>query len=202
MRVQAGRRRILCCYIPSQANWLLLGVILTSLDLPIDQPVQNRCGSCTRCLDICPTKALTGPYQLDARLCISYLTIEHKGAIPESLRPLIGDHLFGCDDCLDVCPWNRWAQPAVEAKLLPREYPDLSVMLHWQDQDFMAATAGTPIKRLGLSRWKRNICVVLGNIGNRSDLESLQVVASGSDVLCAEHARWAIQRIECRFPLT
>lgn len=180
---------------PRAGQWLLLGVILTTLSLPADKPIKDHCGSCMRCVDVCPTKAITGPYQLDARLCISYLTIEHKGSIPVELRPLVGHHLFGCDDCLDVCPWNRWAQKTVEPQLLPKDYPDPGTMLYWDECTFQSATSGTPIKRLGLSRWRRNICVVLGNIGTAQDLPALEFAAGCGDPLVEEHALWALERL-------
>jgi epoxyqueuosine reductase len=179
-------------------QWLLLGCIVTTLELAADTPQRDRCGSCTRCLDVCPTRAFPAPYQLDARRCIAYLTIEHHGPIAEEFRPLIGDHLFGCDDCLDVCPWNKWAQATREARFAPRAYPDLVTMLEWDEPTFLAATEGTPIRRLGVSRWRRNICVVLGNTGTAHDLPALQRAATDADALVAEHAAWAVARIAAR----
>lgn len=179
-------------------QWLFLGVILTTLELPVDTAGKDRCGSCTRCIDVCPTQAITAPYQLDARRCISYLTIEHSGAIPEALRRPIGNHLFGCDDCLDVCPWNKWAQLTRESKLTARTYPDLVEMLQWDETTFAQTFAGTPMKRSGLRRWKRNTCIVLGNTGTRHDLPPLREIAAGEDALLAEHAAWAIGEIESR----
>lgn len=179
-------------------NFFVLGVILTTHELLPDQPVKDRCGTCTRCIEICPTRAITGPYQLDARLCISYLTIEHRGPIPEHLRPLLGDHLFGCDDCLDVCPWNKWAQRTREAAFDPREYPDPRELLSLSEETFAELFTGSPIKRTGRARLLRNACVVLGNIGTEADLPSLHRAASAEDELVAEHARWAIGRIEGR----
>jgi epoxyqueuosine reductase len=146
-------------------------------------------------MDACPTGAITAPYQLDARLCISYLTIEHKGPIPPHLRPLIGEHLYGCDDCLDACPWNRWAQLTREARFAPRPVPDLRVMLAWTEDDFAAAFAGSPIKRIGLARWLRNVCVVLGNTGTPDDLPALRKAAKHTDPLVAEHAAWAVDTL-------
>jgi epoxyqueuosine reductase len=183
---------------PREGQWLLLGCILTTLELAADAPVADRCGTCTRCIDVCPTGAITAPYQLDARRCISYLTIEHRGPIPEELRPLIGDHLFGCDDCLDVCPWNRWALASHEAAFAVRDYPDPGAMLDWDAAAFAAATAGTPLRRTGLARWKRNVSVVLGNTGAASDLPALDRAAADPDPLVAEHARWAAARIRGR----
>lgn len=178
-----------------QGQWLFLGTLLTTLELPPDAAAADRCGTCTRCLDVCPTQAITAPYQLDARRCISYLTIEHKGSIPEDFRRAIGDHLYGCDDCLDVCPWNRWAQATREAKFAPLPYPDLREMLAWDGTAFAEATAGTPLKRLGRARFLRNVCVVLGNIGTAEDLQSLIRAAQDPEPLVAEHAAWALAEI-------
>lgn len=183
-----------------EGQWLFLGTILTTLDFKADQPQKDRCGSCTRCIDVCPTQAITAPYQLDARKCISYLTIEHKGSIPLEFRRPIGNHLFGCDDCLDVCPWNRWAQFTRESHFHPRDYPDLREMLLWDEQTFEKTTEGTPIRRLKRPRWLRNICVVLGNIGTPGDLPALLQAASDPDPLIQEHAQWAISEILTRHP--
>ncbi|MCC5833735.1 MAG: tRNA epoxyqueuosine(34) reductase QueG [Opitutales bacterium] len=183
---------------PTEGQWLFLGNILTTLELPADQPPANRCGSCTRCIDVCPTQAIVAPYELDARKCISYLTIEHPGPIPMEFREAIGDHLFGCDDCLDVCPWNRWAGESRETKLAARPYPDLREMLDWEDEHFHTTFEGTPIRRLKLPRWLRNICVVLGNTGTLEDLPALQKTAQHADPMVAEHAEWAITRIQQR----
>lgn len=179
-------------------QWLFLGCILTTLELAPDEPQQDRCGTCTRCIDVCPTGAITAPYQLDARKCISYLTIEHKGPIPLPYRPLIGDHLYGCDDCLDVCPWNKWAAQTREASFSARPYPDLREMLSIDDLAFATLFAGSPIKRLKRPRWLRNVCVVLGNIGSVDDLPQLEAASLDPDPLIAEHAAWAISRIEDR----
>ncbi len=184
---------------PRLGNWLFIGTILTTMDLPPEQEAKDRCGSCTRCLTACPTGAIVAPYQLDARLCISYLTIEHRGPIPRELRRCIGDHLYGCDDCLEVCPWNRWAQRSREERFAARPLPDLRDMLAWTDEDFRLALSGTPIKRIGLVRWLRNVCVVLGNSGNEADLPALSQAAAHSDPLVAEHATWAIEEIQRRF---
>jgi epoxyqueuosine reductase len=145
----------------------------------------------------CPTGAIHAPYQLDARRCIAYLTIEHKGSIPEEFRSLIGDRLYGCDDCLDVCPWNRWARETRESGFRERGRPELVEMLGWEKADFDRHFQGTPVHRLKLSRWKRNICVVLGNIGGPSDRPALADQARGGDPLVAEHAAWALKKLEC-----
>jgi len=179
-------------------TWLFLGNIVTTLDLPGDEPVRDRCGTCTRCLDVCPTNAITAPYQLDASKCISYLTIEHDGAIPEAYRRAIGDRLFGCDECLDVCPWNRWARPTREWKFQPRALPDLREMLEWDEATFRETFEGSPMRRLKLPRLKRNVCVVLGNIGGAGDLPALERAAAREDAMVAEHAEWAVREIRAR----
>ncbi len=179
-------------------QWLFLGFILTSYPFPPSRPEPDRCGTCTRCIDACPTRAITAPYQLDARRCIAYLTIEHKGPIPLPYRRLVGDHLFGCDDCLDVCPWNRWARLTRETAFAPRAYPDLRDMLALDDAGFAALFAGSPIRRLGRPRWLRNVCVVLGNIGTAEDLPALRAAAGDPDPLVAEHAAWAAAEIASR----
>lgn len=180
----------------THGTWLFLGTIVTTLELPTDAPARDHCGSCTRCIDACPTQAITGPYQLDARRCISYLTIEHKGSIPMEFRKAIGNRLFGCDECLDVCPWNRFAQQTREAKFAPLPHPDVRQIFSLTEDAFNEQFAGTPIRRLGLSRLRRNACVVLGNIGTRDDLPLLKEAASGDDTLVAEHAQWAVEVIE------
>ncbi|QXD25593.1 tRNA epoxyqueuosine(34) reductase QueG [Opitutia bacterium ISCC 51] len=179
-------------------TFMFLGAIVTTLDLKEDSVENNHCGSCTRCLDICPTNAFPAPYKLDATKCISYLTIEHQGSIPMEYREAIGDRVYGCDDCLDVCPWNRWAQKTREARFLFPGLPDLAETLAWDEETFTEHFQRTPIKRLKLPRWKRNVCVVLGNIGTSKDLKALQPLAQSEDEMVAEHARWAIDKIEER----
>ncbi|MEM9444762.1 MAG: tRNA epoxyqueuosine(34) reductase QueG [Verrucomicrobiota bacterium] len=184
--------------------WLFLSVILTTLELEFDEPEKDHCGNCTRCMDACPTDAITTnrPYQLDARRCIAYLTIEHKGIIPVEFRKAIGDHLFGCDDCLDVCPWNRWAQETREAGFKPIDRPDLRVMLHWDDATFRNAFRGTPVFRLKRDRWIRNLCVVLGNIGDQEDLWALrEVLKREKNEVILDHATWAVDQLEKKFGL-
>lgn len=185
-----------------QGQWLFLGCILTTHAFAADSPARDRCGSCTRCIDVCPTRAITAPYQLDARRCIAYLTIEHAGPIPLPYRRLIGDHLFGCDDCLDVCPWNRWARQTREAAFSPRAYPDLREMLALDEAAFAAMFAGSPIKRLKRGRWLRNVCVVLGNIGTAEDLPALSEACMDADPLVAGHAQWAMEAIQERLSAT
>lgn len=178
--------------------WLLLGFLLTDLEISPDAPDSDHCGTCTRCLDVCPTRAFPQPYVLDARRCLAYLTIEHPGPIPEEFRPLVGDRLFGCDECLEVCPWNRHAQNAREIRLNPRSRPDLREMLAWDDARFRSEFRGTPVFRLKRNRWLRNVSVVLGNIGEPADLPALEKAAEEKDPLVSEHARWAVQRIRAR----
>jgi epoxyqueuosine reductase len=180
---------------PKRGTWSFLGNIVTTLDLPAGQRGKDRCGTCTRCIDVCPTRAITAPYQLDATRCISYLTIEHDGSIPLEFREAIGDRLYGCDECLDVCPWNKWAVATEEPKFAPRSLPLLREMLEWDEAIFTERMQGSPMRRLKLNRFRRNICVVLGNVGTAEDLPALQQVASGEDAIVAEHADWAIKRI-------
>jgi epoxyqueuosine reductase len=182
-------------------NWILLGEILTTLELEPDAPEQNRCGTCARCLAACPTRAITPPFQLDARQCISYLTIELKGPIPLELRRAIGNRVFGCDDCLAVCPWNRFAQ---EGRLMQAHArPDLAApglveLLQMDQAGFKRRFADTPLWRLKLRRLRRNVCVALGNLGDPGCLPLLQRAAADSDALVAEHAQWASREIEQR----
>ena len=183
---------------PAQGTWSFLGNIVTTLDLPPDEPGKDRCGTCTRCIDVCPTQAITEPYQLDARKCISYLTIEHDGPIPEEFREAIGDRLYGCDECLDVCPWNKWAVPTSEVRFAPRELPSLREMLSWDETTFSERMQGSPMRRLKLHRFRRNICVVLGNVGTPEDLPALEKVVQSSDAMVAEHAAWALGQIKAR----
>jgi epoxyqueuosine reductase len=180
-------------------NWILLAEIVTSLELEPDTPEKNHCGNCTRCIEACPTRAITAPFQLDARLCISYLTIELKGSIPIELRPAIGNRIFGCDDCLAVCPWNRFAH---EGKLMKSHSrpelaePDLIELLQLDEAGFKSRFTGTPILRTKHRGLLRNVCVALGNLGDDSALPHLQKAAKDSEPLIAEHAQWAIEQIE------
>lgn len=182
-------------------NWLLLAEILTTLSIAPDDPEQNRCGKCTRCLDACPTQAFVGPFQLDARRCISYLTIENKGPIPQEFRAAIGGHVFGCDDCLEVCPWNRWAQTGRLMKSAARSELDQPALLDWlrlDDAAFRSTFIGTPLMRGKRRGLLRNVCVALGNIGDHTALPLLRQAAQDPELLIAEHATWAIQEIERR----
>ncbi|CAN5451104.1 tRNA epoxyqueuosine(34) reductase QueG [soil metagenome] len=182
-------------------TWFFLGEILTTLDLAPDVPQPTRCGSCTRCITACPTGAITEPHRVDARRCISYLTIELKGSIPLELRPLIGDRIYGCDTCLDVCPWNRFAAVSREAAFSAR--PATATMqlrdyLALSDEQFRALFRGSPIKRVKRRGLLRNVCVALGNVGTFADLPALRRAAVDTEPLIAEHAAWAIRRIEER----
>jgi epoxyqueuosine reductase len=182
-------------------NWIFLAEILTTLELAPDAPEKNHCGNCTRCLAACPTNAITAPFQLDARRCISYLTIELKGAIPVELRPAIGNRIFGCDDCLAVCPWNKFARegnlmkPHARADL---QSPDLIELLQLDDAGFKSRFAGTPMLRTKRRGLLRNVCVALGNVGHKSALPALEKAAHDPEPLIAEHAQWAIEQIAAR----
>ncbi len=176
-------------------NWILLGEVLTTLELTPDLPEREYCGKCHRCIDACPTRAIVGPYQLDARLCISYLTIELKGSIPVELRPLIGDRIFGCDDCLEVCPWNRFARQSPVREFGRRELPALMEFLSWDETKFQEFFRGTPIYRIKRRGFLRNVCVALGNVGDPSALPALEHALDDPEPLVREHAAWAIERI-------
>src|SRR5262245_32241561 len=182
-------------------TWFFLAEILTTLELPPDAPVPDRCGTCERCITACPTGAITAPHFLDARRCISYLTIELKTAIPVELRPLMGDRIFGCDDCLDACPWNRFAQESRESAFCARRSTtDMSLReyLDLTEVEFRALFKNSPIKRIKRRGFLRNVCVALGNVGDRSDLPALKRAAADLEPLIAEHAAWAIQQIHKR----
>lgn len=182
-------------------TWFFLAAILTTLDLEPDLPERDHCGTCSRCMEACPTRAINAPHQLDARRCISYLTIELKGSIPEEFRPLIGDRVYGCDECLTACPWNRFARASKEAAFTAP--PELSAMplretLTLSDEEFRALFRHSPIKRIKRRGFLRNVCVVLGNIGTEADLPALERAAGDPEPLIAEHATWAIGRIRSR----
>jgi len=180
-------------------TWLFLGVILTTLELEATATREpDRCGSCTRCIDACPTAAIIAPYRMDARKCLAYLTIEHKGAIPVEYREALGDRVFGCDDCLDVCPWNKWAAVTREAHFAPRPHPPLRATLAWTEEQFLAHFRGTPVERLGLARWRRNALTVLGNVGTTADLPAAEALLGDPDPMVAEHAAWSVARLRTR----
>ena len=180
-------------------TWLFLGEIYTTLELELDVPHPDHCGTCTRCIDICPTHAFLGPYQLDATRCIAYLTIEHHGPIPQELRPLIGNRIFGCDDCLAVCPWNTFAQATREAKLRERPElasPRLADLARLDEAAFRKLFAASPVKRTGRNRFVRNVLVAIGNSGDASLRPCAQELANDPDPVVAEAARWAAERLE------
>jgi epoxyqueuosine reductase len=182
-------------------TWFFLAEVLTTLELPPDEPVPDRCGTCERCIKACPTGAITAPHRLDARRCISYLTIELKGSIPLELRPLIGNRIFGCDDCLDACPWNRFAQASRETAFCARDSTtgvSLRDYLNLDDNEFRTLFRNSPIKRIKRRGFLRNVCVALGNVGDASDLPLLERAAADPELLIAEHAKWAIQQIQSR----
>jgi epoxyqueuosine reductase len=178
-------------------NWVFLGAIFTTLELEPDAPEVSHCGTCTACLDICPTRAFPAPYQLDARRCISYLTIEHKGPVDTELRECIGNRIYGCDDCLAVCPWNKFAAAATEMGYKPRVgLPELADLALLDDAGFRERFAGSPIKRIGRDRFVRNVLYAIGNSG----LARLAAVAAGliddADPAVADAARWAVERLK------
>ena len=181
-------------------SWFFLGEVYCDLPLPVDQEEKNHCGSCERCIDICPTQAIRGPYQLDARRCISYLTIEHKSAIPEELRPLIGNRVYGCDDCQVVCPWNSFAQPTGEKDFEVRNGLDratLVALFAWSETDFDERLRGSPIRRIGYERWLRNLAVGLGNAPSSPEvLAALRFRSDHPSPLVREHVEWALARHE------
>ena len=186
-------------------NWFFLAEIITTLELAPDVPEKNRCGSCTRCITACPTKAITAPFLLDARRCISYLTIELKGSIPIELRPAIGNRIYGCDDCLAACPWNKFAKEATLMKPHVRPElaaPDLIELLSLDDAGFKQRFVGTPMLRTKRRGLLRNVCVALGNVGDASALPSLERATRDPEPLIAEHARWAVEQIHLRARLT
>lgn len=182
-------------------TWFFLGDIITTLDLPPDPPARDLCGKCTRCITACPTQAITAPHRLDARRCVSYLTIEHKGSIPAEFRAAIGGRLYGCDDCLKACPWNRFAQVSHEATFQARQSvfeKKLTDFLSLTDEEFRVLFARSPIKRIKRPAFLRNVCVVLGNVGCQEDLPALNIAAADPHPLIAEHARWAVGQIQRR----
>jgi len=182
-------------------NWIFLAEILTTLELEPDAPEQNHCGKCTRCMTACPTNAIIAPFELDARKCISYLTIELKGAIPVEFRRAIGGRIYGCDDCLAACPWNKFAREGNLMKSHARQdlqAPNLIELLSLDDKQFKSRFAGSPILRTKRRGFLRNVCVALGNLGDHSALPALEKAARDPEPLVAEHALWAIEEIRRR----
>jgi len=183
--------------------WFFLAELLTTLDLSVDAPFGDHCGKCTACITACPTQAITAPRRVDARRCVSYLTIEHKGSIPLEFREAMGDRIYGCDDCLDACPWNRFAEEAREltfharATVFEKKLRDFLLL---DDEGFRRLFAKSPIKRIKRPRFLRNVCVALGNTGTMEDLPALELAAADEDPLISEHARWAVERLHARHP--
>ena len=179
-------------------SWFFLGELFTDLPLPVDTAAEAHCGTCQACIDICPTQAIVAPWQLDARRCISYLTIELRGSIPAPLRPLIGNRIYGCDDCQLVCPWNRFAQACTESDFAPRhalDTADLIALFRWSEQEFLTRTEGTAIRRIGYPCWLRNIAVALGNAPTDGRvIEALEEKREHASPLVREHVEWALQQ--------
>ena len=179
-------------------SWFFLGELFTDLPLPVDDKASAHCGSCQSCLDICPTDAFTGPNSLDARKCISYLTIELRSSIPENLRPLIGNRVFGCDDCQLCCPWNKFSSATEEKDFSPRHELDrteLITLFNWTEDDFLEKTAGSPIRRIGYECWLRNLAVGLGNADSTAQIiEALQNKIDHPSTLVREHVQWALEQ--------
>ena len=187
-------------------SMFFLGEILVDVPFPVDEPITSHCGECSACINICPTQAITAPYQLDARRCISYLTIEHQGSIPEELRPLMGNRVYGCDDCQLVCPWNKFAQLSSVPDFLPRhglEHSDLLNLWSWSEDDFLSRHEGSPIRRIGYESWRRNLAVGMGNALRSASLDDgvkekitiglKQVLPSAGEML-KEHIEWALMQ--------
>ena len=179
-------------------NWAFLGAVFTTLELPADAPEPDRCGSCRACLDVCPTDAFAGPYRLDARRCISYLTIEHKGPVDEELRPLLGNRIYGCDDCLAACPWNKFAVAASDIRYHAREdlmAPRLADLAMLDDAAFRALFSGSPVKRIGRDRFVRNVAYAIGNSADAALMPVARALTDDPDPAVADAALWAAQRL-------
>ncbi len=177
-------------------SWFFLGELYTDLPLPVDEKADDHCGSCQACIDVCPTGAIIAPYQLDARLCISYLTIEHHGSIPEKLRPMLGNRIYGCDDCQIFCPWNKFARPTSENDFSPRhslDSPLLVELFGWDETTFLEKTTGSAIRRIGHDRWLRNIAVALGNApASQQVADALTSRLEHPSSMVREHVEWAL----------
>jgi epoxyqueuosine reductase len=182
----------------SAGSWFFLGEILTDLPLPVATPAENHCGTCRACIDVCPTGAIIGPYELDARRCISYLTIELRDAIPEQLRKAVGNRIYGCDDCQLVCPWNKFAHPTGENDFAPRHGLDdakLVELFGWSEPEFLARTEGSAIRRIGYECWLRNIAVALGNAPTTTEIvQALSARRGDPSALVREHVQWALKQ--------
>lgn len=181
-----------------EGSWFFLGELFTDLPLPVDDPADNHCGSCQACIDICPTRAIIAPYRLDARRCISYLTIELHGSIPPELRKGIGNRIYGCDDCQLICPWNRFSRPSEESDFTPRHKLDSRTLIdlfRWDEAEFLRYTEGTAIRRIGHISWLRNIAVALGNSpGSEDVIKALQSRCNHPSELVREHVQWGLQQ--------
>jgi epoxyqueuosine reductase len=187
-------------------SMFFLGEILVDVPFPVDEPITSHCGECSACINICPTQAITAPYQLDARRCISYLTIEHQGSIPEELRPLMGNRVYGCDDCQLVCPWNKFAQLSSVPDFLPRhglEHAGLMDLWSWSEEEFLSKHEGSPIRRIGYEAWRRNLAVGMGNALRSPNLDvvskekimiALQQALPGASDMLKEHIEWALMQ--------
>ena len=179
-------------------SWFFLGELYTDLPLPVDSPEQSHCGTCTACIDVCPTKAIVAPYSLDARRCISYLTIENKQAIPVEFRKDIGNRIYGCDDCQLYCPWNKFAKPTAEKDFAPRhglETAQLVDLFLWTEETWLEKTEGSAIRRLGFERWLRNLAVALGNATTTATVVAALITRQGDESpMVAEHVEWALQQ--------
>ncbi|MGI9290802.1 MAG: tRNA epoxyqueuosine(34) reductase QueG [Gammaproteobacteria bacterium] len=179
-------------------SWFFLGELLTDLPLPVDRPGTEHCGTCTACIEVCPTAAIVEPFKVDARRCISYLTIELKGSIPEEFRPLIGNRIYGCDDCQLFCPWNKFAQPTAEEDFAPRHGLDTAGLLElfcWSEEEWLEKTAGSAIRRVGYERWLRNIAVALGNAPSSPAItQALEEKSQHPSELVREHSTWALNQ--------
>ena len=188
-------------------SMFFLGEILVDVPFPVDEPITSHCGECSACINICPTQAITAPYQLDARRCISYLTIEHQGSIPEELRPLMGNRVYGCDDCQLVCPWNKFAQLSSVPDFLPRhglEYAGLMDLWSWSEEEFLSKHEGSPIRRIGYESWRRNLSVAMGNALRSPNMDknskekliaALQQALPSAGEMLGEHIEWALAQI-------
>ncbi|HXK57592.1 MAG TPA: tRNA epoxyqueuosine(34) reductase QueG, partial [Gammaproteobacteria bacterium] len=178
--------------------WFFLGELYTDLPLPVDPPESDHCGRCSACIEVCPTAAIVAPYRVDARRCISYLTIELQGSVPIELRPLVGNRIYGCDDCLLACPWNRFACAASEPAFMPRnglESAALVDLFGWSEAQFLKRLEGSPIRRIGYQRWLRNIAVALGNaLPDQAVAQALAARLDHPSELVAEHVAWAVAR--------
>ena len=187
---------------PKLGTWFLLAAVITTIEIKAGAPMRDHCGKCTRCIDACPTDAIVAPHHVDARRCISYWTIEHEGPLPDWIRPLLGDRIFGCDDCLDACPWNRFAVASREAAFAVRaasRWP-LRDYLALDEAAFRKLFEGSPIRRAGRQGFLRNVCTALGNAGKPDDLAALERACLDEDAIVAEHAAWAAAQIRPRIP--